>query len=81
MTEGKFLGLILSTSSLHSLIAIEVSVKKKHPSVLTEMSSLANAGLARYAVSIIHHVPKLILTRFECDYCKQKKFRYINYTK
>ncbi|KNB17274.1 hypothetical protein FOXG_21897 [Fusarium oxysporum f. sp. lycopersici 4287] len=25
------------------------------------MSSLANAGLARYA--------------FECDYCKQKKFR------
>ncbi|KAI8414420.1 hypothetical protein FOFC_04030, partial [Fusarium oxysporum] len=42
---------------------------------LTEMSSLANAGLARYAVSIIHHVPKLILTRFECDDCKQKKFR------
>ncbi|KAI3575586.1 hypothetical protein IWW34DRAFT_882234 [Fusarium oxysporum f. sp. albedinis] len=39
------------------------------------MSSLANAGLARYAVSIIHHVPKLILTKFECDYCKQKKFR------
>ncbi|KAH7209904.1 hypothetical protein DER44DRAFT_864524 [Fusarium oxysporum] len=39
------------------------------------MSSLANAGLARYAVSIIHHVPNLILTKFECDYCKQKKFR------
>jgi hypothetical protein len=41
------------------------------------MPSLGNGGLARYAVSIIHPVPKLTLTKLQCDYCKQKKFRYI----
>lgn len=76
MTEGNFLGRTLLSSPLF-FIAIQASVKKKHPSTFIGMSSLANAGLARYAVSIIHPASELTLTKHQCDYCKQKKFRYM----
>ncbi|QGI78708.1 hypothetical protein CEK25_005437 [Fusarium fujikuroi] len=74
MTQGNFLGLKLSSSSLilnrHSNFFEQGKSIKLH-----RMSSRANAGLARYAVSITHSAPELILTKHQCDYCKQKKFR------